>query len=243
MNTKNNTSDISGFRNALFHITSGHEINIDLLLDRLHAEFEPLQSMMINYQCAALEVETKFQVLNNRLSIQGEHNPIETIKTRIKQPESIIRKLESKGVPMTIESVEENLFDIAGVRVICSFIDDLYEIEERFLSQDDVTLIRRKDYINNPKPSGYRSLHLVIQTPIFTEFGKKDMYVEVQLRTIAMDFWASLEHKLRYKKNLDPAAMKELAQELEACAGESARLDMRMQEVRNRIMQTSQDNR
>ncbi len=211
-------------------------VDIGLLLERFHASFEPVYNMMVNYECAVLEVETKFKVLNNRLSIQGELNPIETIKTRVKRPESILRKLERLGVPFTLESVEENLFDVAGVRVICSFVNDIYRIEECFLAQDDVKLIKRKDYISNPKPSGYRSLHLVVQTPIYTEVGKKEVYVEVQLRTIAMDFWASLEHKLSYKKNLPPEAVKDLTDELKACAEESTRLDIRMQQVKERLV-------
>ena len=213
-----------------------HE-NIDQLLKQLHADYDPVYNMMMNYQCAVMEVETKFNILNNRLSLQGEHNPIESIKSRVKELESIIRKLEKRNLPIEIESVEENLKDVAGVRVVCSFIDDIYRIEECFLAQEDVTLIERKDYIKNPKPSGYRSLHLIIKTPIYTENGKKDMFVEVQMRTIAMDFWASLEHKLRYKKNLDPQIAEELAEELKACAEESARLDESMLRIRERIAQ------
>jgi len=136
---------------------------------------------------------------------------------------------------MAMESVENNIFDIAGVRVICSFVDDIYEIERLFLAQEDIELINRKDYIESPKPSGYRSLHLVIRTPIYTESGKKNMFVEVQLRTIAMDFWASLEHKLRYKKNINPDLMEELSEELQSCAEESARMDLRMQAVRKKL--------
>ena len=213
-----------------------HE-NIDQLLKQLHADYDPVYNMMMNYQCAVMEVETKFNILNNRLSLQGEHNPIESIKSRVKELESIIRKLEKRNLPIEIESVEENLKDVAGVRVVCSFIDDIYRIEECFLAQEDVTLIERKDYIRNPKPSGYRSLHLIVKTPIYTENGKKDMFVEVQMRTIAMDFWASLEHKLRYKKNLDPQIAEELAEELKACAEESARLDEKMLRIRERIAQ------
>ena len=213
-----------------------HE-NIDQLLKQLHADYDPVYNMMMNYQCAVMEVETKFNILNNRLSLQGEHNPIESIKSRVKELESIIRKLEKRNLPIEIESVEENLKDVAGVRVVCSFIDDIYRIEECFLAQEDVTLIERKDYIKNPKPSGYRSLHLIVKTPIYTENGKKDMFVEVQMRTIAMDFWASLEHKLRYKKNLDPQIAEELAEELKACAEESARLDESMLRIRERIAQ------
>ncbi len=210
-------------------------MNIDQQLKQLHADFDPVYSMLMNYQCAVMEVETKFNILNNRLSIQGEQNPIESIKSRVKEYDSIIRKLDKLHLPITLESVEENLQDVAGVRVICSFVDDIYKIEECFLAQEDVTLVTRKDYIRNPKPSGYRSLHLIVKTPVYTETGKKEMFVEVQMRTIAMDFWASLEHKLRYKKNLNPHTAAQLAKELEACAEESAKLDEKMLRIRNRI--------
>ena len=212
-----------------------NSMSVDEYLAQLHADYDPVYSLLMNYQCAAMEVETKFNILNNRLSLQGEHNPIESIKSRVKSLDSIIRKLEKLNLPIAIESVEENLKDVAGVRVVCSFVDDIYRIEECFLAQEDVTLINRKDYIKNPKPSGYRSLHLIVKTPIYTENGKKDMYVEVQMRTIAMDFWASLEHKLRYKKNLNPATAEELAKELEACAEVSAKLDEQMLRIRDRI--------
>ena len=191
--------------------------------------------MLMDYQCAVMAVETKFNILNNRLSIQGEHNPIESIHSRVKSLDSIIRKLEKLHLPIELESVEENLKDVAGVRVICSFVDDIYKIAENFLAQEDGTLIKRKDYIKDPKPSVYRSLHLIVKIPIYTENGKKDMYVEVQMRTIAMDFWASLEHKLRYKKNLNPETAEKLAKELEACAEESAKLDEKMLRVREQI--------
>ena len=209
--------------------------SVEQYLQELHSDFDPVYSMLMNYECAVMEVETKFNILNKRLSIQGEHNPIESIKSRVKSIDSIVRKLEKLQLPITIESAEENLKDIAGVRVVCSFVDDIYKIEENFLAQEDVTLIQRKDYIQNPKPSGYRSLHLIIKTPIYTENGKKDMFVEIQMRTIAMDFWSSLEHKLRYKKNLNPQTAEQLAKELEACAEESARLDEKMLRIRNRI--------
>ena len=214
--------------------TNDH-LSVDDYLAQLHADYDPVYSLLMDYQCAAMEVETKFNILNNRLSLQEEHNPIESIKSRVKSIDSIIRKLEKLGVPITLESVEENLFDVAGVRVICSFVDDIYKIEECFLAHEDITLINRKDYIQNPKPSGYRSLHLIIKTPIYTENGKKEVFVEVQLRTIAMDFWASLEHKLRYKKNLNPEILKQLEEELEACAEASAKLDEKMLQIRNRI--------
>ena len=210
-------------------------LNIDQYLEQFHADFDPVYNMLMDYQCAVMAVETKFNILNNRLSIQGEHNPIESIHSRVKSLDSIIRKLEKLHLPIELESVEENLKDVAGVRVICSFVDDIYKIAENFLAQEDVTLIKRKDYIKDPKPSGYRSLHPIVKIPIYTENGKKDMYVEVQMRTIAMDFWASLEHKLRYKKNLNPETAEKLAKELEACAEESAKLDEKMLRVREQI--------
>ena len=216
---------------------TNNRMSVDEYLSQLHADYDPVYSLLMNYQCAVMEVETKFNILNNRLSIQGEHNPIESIKSRVKSLDSIIRKLEKLGLPIAVESVEENLFDVAGVRVICSFVDDIYQIEKCFLAQEDITLIKRKDYIQNPKPSGYRSLHLIIKTPIYTENGKKDMFVEVQMRTIAMDFWASLEHKLRYKKNLNPKTAEALAKELEECAEVSAKLDEKMLQIRDRIAQ------
>ena len=216
--------------------TDDGSMSVDEYLAQLHADYDPVYSFLMNYQCAVMEVETKFNVLNNRLSLRGEHNPIESVKSRVKSIDSIVRKLEKLKLPITLEAAEENLQDIAGVRVVCSFIDDIYKIEECLLAQEDVTLIKR-NYIRNPKHSGYRSLHLIIKTPIYTENGKKDMFVEIQIRTVAMDFWASLEHKLRYKKNLNPETAEALARELEACAEESARLDERMLLVRQRIAQ------
>ena len=214
---------------------ANNNVNIDQYLEQLHADFDPVYSMLMDYECAVMEVETRFNILNNRLSIQGEHNPIESIKSRVKSLDSIIRKLDKLRLPIELESIEGNIKDIAGVRVVCSFADDIYQIAENFLAQEDITLIERKDYIKNPKPSGYRSLHLIVKIPIYTENGKKDMFVEVQMRTIAMDFWASLEHKLRYKKNLNPQTAELLAKELEACAEESAKLDEKMLRIRDRI--------
>ena len=143
-----------------------------------------------------MEIETKFRVLDQEYSLEYDGNPIESIKSRIKSYDSIARKVRRKNIPMTMESLEENIRDIAGVRVVCSFPEDIYELADSFLRQDDITLIEMKDYIKNPKPSGYRSLHLIVQVPIFLQKTKKYVYVEVQLRTIAMDFWASLELSL-----------------------------------------------
>ena len=142
--------------------------------------------------------------------------------------------MHRKGIPFSAESIEANLTDIAGIRVICSFQEDIYFLASCLLGQDDVFLIEKKDYIANPKPNGYRSLHLIVETPIFLGSHKRMMKVEVQLRTIAMDFWASLEHKLKYKKNLE---IEQLTEDLKECADESARLDTKMDDIRKRIEQ------
>ena len=212
----------------------------DDVLDFVKENTLPFDTMMTYYQCAIMEVETKFRVLNAQFSLQYERNPIENITSRVKSVDSLIRKVRDKKIPLSFTSLEENINDIAGVRVICSFPDDIYFLADCFLQQDDITLLERKDYIKNPKPSGYRSLHLIVQVPIFLQNEKRNMKVEVQLRTIAMDFWASLEHKLRYKKNMPPKEAEQLARELEDCAKISAELDLRMQAVRSRINEATQ---
>ena len=205
-------------------------------LDKIEDNMMPLKRLMAYYRCAIMEVETKFNVLNEEFSLEYDRNPIETIKTRLKSTESIIKKLVRRNFPLTVDSIEANLNDIAGVRVVCSFLEDIYLLAECLLQQDDVKLIQVKDYIKNPKPNGYRSLHLIIEIPIFLKDEKKDMRVEVQLRTIAMDFWASLDHKLSYKKDIPEEEAKLLRQELLECAQISADLDVRMGEIKNRIV-------
>lgn len=205
-------------------------------LDKIEDNMMPLKRLMAYYRCAIMEVETKFNVLNEEFSLEYDRNPIETIKTRLKSTESIIKKLVRKNLPLTVDSIEQNLNDIAGVRVVCSFLEDIYLLADCLLQQDDVKLIQVKDYIKNPKPNGYRSLHLIIEIPIFLKDERKDMRVEVQLRTIAMDFWASLDHKLSYKKDIPEEEAKLLRQELLECAQISADLDVRMGEIKNRIV-------
>ena len=191
------------------------------------------KELMAYYRCAMMEVETKFRVLSENFSLEDDRNPIEAIKTRMKSPESISNKLQSRSLPLTIESIEENLNDVAGVRVICGFPGDIYRLAEAFLSQDDVTLIEKKDYIDNPKRNGYRSLHLIVSVPIYLHDEKRHMRVEVQFRTIAMDWWASLEHQIRYKK--DVSVTNEHAKELRDCAEQAALLDYRMEQLYSTI--------
>lgn len=195
-------------------------------------ETESFTNLMVYYKCALMEIETKFRVLNEEFSMEHDRNPIESIKTRLKSVDSIVEKMHRRNIPFSTEAIEENLFDIAGIRIVCSFREDIYFLADCLLKQDDVTLIERKDYITNPKSNGYRSLHLIVETPIFLKNNKKMMKVEVQLRTIAMDFWASLEHKLKYKKDVD---YESLTQELYECAEESAILDMKMDSIRKKI--------
>lgn len=194
----------------------------------------PFAELMMRYKCAMLEVKTKLDVLNTQLSLENDRNPFESINCRIKSVPSIVEKLNRKGYELTAESIEKNLNDVAGIRVICSFPDDIYILADRLCSQDDIRLIERKDYIKNPKPNGYRSLHLIVEIPIFLMDEKKFMRVEVQFRTIAMDFWASLEHKLKYKKNLE-SDVEEISAELKACADEISRLDSKMQQIHRKI--------
>ena len=207
----------------------------DDIFDLVSANMLPLKTLMAYYQCAIMEVETKFRVLNEEFSLQYDRNPIESIKTRLKSIEGILKKLRRKNLPLTLASIEQEIRDVAGIRVICSFKEDIYMLANCLLEQDDITLIERKDYIEHPKESGYRSLHLIIEVPIFLQNEKRPMKVEVQLRTIAMDFWASLEHKLRYKKNIPADQEKLIQEELYDCSCQSAALDKRMQDIRNMI--------
>lgn len=195
-------------------------------------EGEAFRSLMTYYRCAIMEVETKFNVLDKEFSLTYDRNPIQTIKSRLKSPESIIEKLQRKNLPFSADVIENQLHDIAGVRVVCAFSDDIYLLSEYLLSQDDITLLKKKDYIENPKENGYRSLHLIVQTPIYLHNEKRLMKVEVQLRTIAMDFWASLEHRIYYKKGQDNARLRS---ELKECADVSAALDLRMQAIRGEL--------
>lgn len=205
------------------------------LIESLRSNIAQLRELMACYRCAMMEVETKFKVLNEQFSLEHDRNRIETIKTRLKSMESILEKLRRRNLPISLNSVEENLNDVAGVRVICPFVDDIYVLVDCLLRQDDVTLLQVKDYIKHPKSNGYRSLHLIISIPIFLQDETRIMKVEVQLRTIAMDFWASLEHQMRYKKSIDPAIAAKLASDLGECADISAMLDQRMQDIKDHI--------
>ena len=190
---------------------------------------------MSYYKCAMLEVETRFHVLNEEYVLEHGRSPMNSIKSRLKTLPSLREKLERKHIPFDVDTLERQINDIAGVRVICSFPEDVYTMANAFLAMDDIEVLQRKDYISNPKPNGYRSLHLIVAIPVHLAEGKRMTKVEIQLRTIAMDFWASLEHQLRYKQ--DNEFTEEMATELYACAQLSAALDLRMDKLRKSIQE------
>ena len=198
------------------------------------ASARPFTEMMMRYRCAMMEVRTKFEVLDAELSLDCEKNPIESISCRIKKPMSILEKLRRKGLEVSLESIEKHIQDVAGIRIICSFPRDIYTLAGKICSQDDIRLIACKDYIGSPKPNGYRSLHLILEVPVFLSTGKRWMPVEVQLRTLAMDLWASIEHKLRYKQESD-ADTEAIAEELRLCAEGIHEMDQRLEAISQRI--------
>ncbi len=196
-------------------------------------EIKSFNRLMMEYHFAIMEVETRLKVLNEEFSQKYKRNPFESIKSRLKSPESIYEKLQRKGYPATVENIREHLTDVAGLRVICSFPDDIYRLANLFTRQGDISLLKKKDYIQKPKESGYRSLHLILNVPVFLSSEVRYVKTEIQFRTIAMDFWASLEHKMRYKKNVENA--EEVAAQLKECAATIEMLDYQMQDIRNKI--------
>lgn len=194
---------------------------------------EKFNQIMCWYGCAIREVRTKLEVLNDEFQSTTARNPIDNIKSRVKKPMSIYEKLQRRGYPITLNSILNIMHDVAGIRVICPFIDDIYTVADMLTAQDDITLIQRKDYIKTPKPNGYRSLHLVVEVPIFLSGGKQLMRVEVQIRTIAMNFWASLEHQIHYKKSQDD--VEDVVAQLTNCANVIYETDMKMQNIRKQL--------
>ena len=192
--------------------------------------------LMMMYRCAIREVQTKLEVLDDEFSVENKRNPISFIKTRIKNPQSIYNKLQKLGYEFTAENIQEQLNDVAGVRVVCAFIDDIYTIANLIAEQDDIKVIKIKDYIKNPKPNGYRSYHMIVEIPVFFSKGKTPMRVELQIRTNGMDFWATLEHQLRYKKGIeDLPGYEEISKELLLSAQAVIETDNEMQRIKNKI--------
>ena len=199
-------------------------------LEQMFQEFLELDHI---YGSAAQTVETQLHIYDNEYSMRFQRDPIHSIESRIKSGQSIMGKLQRKGLPLTARSARQNLMDIAGIRVVCYYIDDIYAIAELLDRRDDFEVVKVKDYIKDPKPSGYRSLHMILMVPVYTARERLEVPVEVQIRTIAMDFWASLEHQLRYKTSSHvPDYLKE---ELRELAGTIADTDLRMQDIYQQI--------
>ena len=201
--------------------------------DSFLSEAKQFRELMMMYTCAIREVKTKLEVLNDDLAVRYQRNPIQMIKSRVKKPASILEKMKRRGYPVSVGSISENLYDVAGIRVICSFVDDIYMIAEMLARQDDVEVLMVKDYIRCPKVNGYRSYHMIIRIPVFFSDRKEKMRVEVQIRTIAMDFWASLDHQMKYKRDMDDAG--EISEELKECAEIIAQTDRKMLSIRKKI--------
>lgn len=201
----------------------------DLLGKRIKKLYDEYNAMQKNYSAAIREVKTKLEILDEDFQALHEHNPIHYMKSRIKSAESIVRKLKARELPISFEAVAENIFDVAGIRVICQYIEDIYTVAELLSSQTDIEVMVEKDYIKNPKENGYRSLHLIVEVPVFFVGGVMNMPVEIQIRTIAMDFWASLEHQLRYKSDGEIPGF--IADELKECAEDINKNDVKMQKI------------
>ncbi|MEA4823151.1 MAG: GTP pyrophosphokinase family protein [Clostridiaceae bacterium] len=204
-----------------------------------HADSELFQNLreFINlrqlYSAGILEVRTKLEILDEEFQVRYDHNPIHHMETRLKTPRSILEKLQRRDLPTTLDAMRENILDIAGIRVICYYIDDIYRMAELLITQDDITPIRTRNYIAHPKPNGYRSLHLVVSVPVFLAERRELVPVEIQIRTIAMDFWASLDHEMRYKK--EDNVPEQLREELRECAEAAAALDIKMQDIHQKL--------
>ena len=248
-------SDIkSGTEPQLFDITDEHDFSfpeefLPIVRENMPAIYDhsvklaetavQYKEMMMVYTCALKEIRTRFEVLNAEFSVRHSRNPINFITTRLKRASSLFEKMERSGMPLSVENIEKYIDDAAGIRVICSYTDDIYLIAQALAAQSDIELITQKDYIADPKPSGYRSLHMIVRVPVNFQNGIKHVKAEVQIRTIAMDFWATLEHELKYKNKITGAEA--IAAELKECAGIVSDADSKMLEIRKRIEENSKE--
>lgn len=202
----------------------------------LFDETRQFEELMMMYDCAIRQVQTKLEILDEEFSVRYRRNPISSIESRVKSPMSIYRKLKKRDQEISVKSIVRNLNDVAGVRVICNFIDDIYDIARMLGRQDDLKVITIKDYIRNPKENGYRSYHMIVEIPVYFSKTTRFIRVEIQIRTIAMNFWASLEHQIRYKKTLPgDVDLNEISQELRQCADTIAETDRKMLDIKNRL--------
>ena len=202
------------------------DMGMSYAMEELRREYAQVQGV---YEAAIREINARLQTLDSDFSLRHRHNPIHHIESRVKTLNSIVKKLHSMGCPISISSAKKNLHDIAGVRVVCCYVDDIYRIANLLLAQDDISLILEKNYIKNPKPNGYRSLHIVVDVPVYMSRGKLFIPVEIQIRTVAMDFWATLEHGIRYKSTDE--VPQSIVDELRSCADVITETDYKMQEI------------
>jgi GTP diphosphokinase len=207
--------------------------------EEILTHMEEFRELMFQYKAAIRKVRTKLEILNDEISVKDQRNPIEFVKSRLKKPSSIAQKLRRRGLELSVKSIKENLTDIAGIRVVCSFIDDIYNIAEILANQEDVKVIEVKDYIKNVKPNGYSSLHMIIEVPIYLSDNKEYVKIELQIRTIAMDFWASLEHQMKYKKTIKEAP--QIIKQLKECADKIQEVDNHMMMIRKSIEKVTID--
>ena len=201
-------------------------MNYSLAMEELRREYSKIVGV---YEAAIREINARLQTLDAEFSIKHQHNPIHHIETRVKSLNSIVKKLHDTGIPISMDNAKKNLHDIAGVRVVCCYVDDIYRIADLLLQQDDISLILEKNYIKNPKPNGYRSLHIVVDVPVYMSQGKLFIPVEIQIRTVAMDFWATLEHGIRYKATDE--VPQGIVDQLRSCADVITETDYKMQEI------------
>lgn len=203
------------------------------LPNELQIHFREIPKLYQLYNAALKEICTKLEILDTELEISMDHNPIHHIESRLKSLRSIKEKLTRKDLSVDIETIRKNILDVAGVRVVCNYVEDIYFVSERLCKQSDVTTISTKDYIKNPKENGYRSLHIIVEVPVFLLENIEMVAVEIQFRTVSMDVWASLEHEIKYKSN--DIITEEIAMELKECAHQLASVDYRMQNIYNSL--------
>jgi len=200
------------------------------------SELAKLLKMFQLYQSGQREISTKLENLDSEFQVNFDYNPIHHMESRMKDMQSLLQKAERKGYDLTADSIKDHIYDIAGIRVITNYVDDIYRLEKMLTKQTDVTLLRRKDYIKHPKESGYRSLHLVVKVPVFQSNGPIDVPVEIQIRTIGMDMWASLEHKLRYKTNVDKELVDTYGDQLKGYSDELEQIERGMQDIHKKLI-------
>src|SRR6187431_1478414 len=215
------------------HAASSDDDSITISAAELREARDELQRFLLEYRFGMQEIETKIGILRDEFLLTHDYNPIEHVSSRVKSPDSIVDKVQRKGIDADFDSIRRNITDIAGVRITCSFVADVYRLFGLLTEQDDIHVLRVKDYIADPKANGYKSLHAIVQVPVFLSTGRIDVPVEVQFRTIAMDFWASLEHKIYYK--YDTRVPEALVASLKDAADTAAELDQRMQRLHREI--------